>query len=333
MQTLILHRTFLKKPKNGLLLLLVIVLLANTLIFVLRPDLKLQFVRQLTFNHISAVLLSTVVPEFVSLIVLMLLINQYHLLLKLEKLNLTVMFIIRYELMFMPLFAIAFFVFFPITLHIRFLLREFPVYDWNRYYLTYFSNGFSFNTYLLYLPFVFILGYALLNVSMFIDFSKSNSHPAPLQNVEKETVVVVENFDITSGEELVEETTTAKDGYLTLIEAKTMQGTIFLNAEDCYYFILIGTYDYFVEHPDGRFKIVQSISVLEAGLDPLIFCRCNRKAILNLNYASSFVYLDKGKYSICMKSPLKAEFSITKARMEIFKEALKMNIESKKKKK
>ncbi len=325
MQTLSLQRTFLKKPKNGVVFLFAIVLFALAFSLVTRSDLIIQFPQRFAFDALPSLAVVVFVPELVSLLVLMALINLYHQFMKLDTLDLSLQSIIRYELKFIPLFLVAFFIFFPITLHIRFLLREFPHYDLGKYMSIYMAYGFAFDTYLFYLPFVIILGYTLLNVSMFVDFAKMESFTVPQNNAINEQS---ESIEI-SEEESKKEAMTAEEDYRTLVEVKTKHGTNFLLAEECYYFMLIGTYDYFVEHPEGRFKIIQSISVLEASLDPAVFFRCNRKAIINLNFVNSFVYLDKGRYNISMKPPIAEEFTITKARMEVFKETLKKNIELK----
>jgi DNA-binding LytR/AlgR family response regulator len=329
MQTLTLHRDFLKKPSKGIAFLMIVIMLATITILANRKDIVIEISERWSFIYMLRLVLGTILPEVVSLFILTALINVYHQFMGLETIDISPESIARYELKFLPLFLLSFFFFFPITLHLRFALREFPNYSFSSYYDVYLTNGFSANTYLFYLPFVFVLGYSMLNISMFIDFgTKSNrkiSVPVPTQNIESKPEVIEQKADVVEKQEKE----VAKKTYTTLIEARTNAGTIFLNVKDCYFFMLTADNEYMVEHIEGRFKIVQSISILEAKLDPLLFFRCNRKCIINLDYTGSFVYLDKGKYNLCMKPPITSEFIITKARIEILKEALKANIGSK----
>jgi two-component system, LytTR family, response regulator len=179
----------------------------------------------------------------------------------------------------------------------------------------YLISGLSISTYFLYLPFIFILGYVLLNVSMLIDFIKRD---IPLDVAIDETIDEVEKTEIVPSIE----------SYLKTIESKTAYGNAFLDVESCYYFISMDDHNHIAEHVEGRFRINKSISAMEKELDPLHFFKCNRKTIINLNYAGNFVYLDKGKYSLSMRAPIDADFIITKARIENYKEALKNNIEA-----
>ena len=332
MQSLTLHREFLKKPQNSFLVLFIVVLLAYMTIFTARPDTLAIFLHRASFFYLCKLVLTAILPEIASLLILVALINGYHLLMKLEKVDISLDAIARYEFKFVPLFVMAFFFFFPITLHLRFLLREFPHYTLVSYYNIYLINGFSFNTYLFYLPFIFVLGYTLLNISMFFDFAQKSSSVVAIavDNIENMAQIEKQNTEpLEEITEIVEDT--PNNLYLTVIEAKTVRGTVYFNIQDCYYFTIIGDRQYAVEHPEGRFRIYKSISELEQELDPLHFFKCSRKAIINLNYTGSFVYLDKGKYNVCMKSPVVGEFDITKARIEILKDALKVNVESKKK--
>jgi two-component system, LytTR family, response regulator len=330
MQSLTLHRDFLKQPSKGISPLIAVIVLAYITLLATRNDIITEILQKLSFVYVCRLVFGTILPEIISLLILVALINGYHLLMKLEKVEISIDAIACYELKFVPLFVSAFFFFFPITLHVRFLLREFPHYTLASYYNIYLINGFSVSTYLFYLPFIFILGYALLNISMFFDFSRKSSFfgDIPVETIEQTPEIIEQSAEVIEQNIEFEKEVTHQP-YLTAIQAKTAYGTVFFDVKDCYYFILISSHQYAVGHPEGRFKITKSISILEQELDPIHFFRCNRKAIINLNYTGSFVYLDKGKYNVCMKSPIVGEFDISKARIEVLKEALKINIESK----
>ena len=290
-----------------------------------RKDIVTEILSNLSFFYLFRQASIIIIPELVSLFILIALINCYHRVMRLESIDLSLNAIARYEFKFAPLFLLAFFTFFPVTLHLRFLLREFPNYSLSSYYNTYLINGFSANTYMFYLPFVFVLGYSLLNISLFIDFSAT-------QIKEPDLLTTNDNNDIPIPEQhidLIDSDARVKKTYLNIVEVKTKTGTTFLNINDCYYFTTTSDNQNIVEHTEGRFKIIKSMSALEEDLDPLYFFKCNRKTIVNLGYTGSFTYLDKGKYNITMKSPIAAEFYITKARIDLYKIALKKYIELK----
>jgi two-component system, LytTR family, response regulator len=115
------------------------------------------------------------------------------------------------------------------------------------------------------------------------------------------------------------------DNYLRFIEAKTSAGEIYLRVEECYFFETVEE-RYFVEHPKGRFRIVKPLSVLEEELEPLHFFRGHRSFIINLNYLDSYIYWEKGKYILYMKSSGEArEMIMSRHRFNDFRDALTGN--------
>ncbi len=327
MQRIILQRSFLKSPSKGIIALIIVVLLAYIGLLANRKDIVTEILSNLTFFYLFRQASTIILPELMSLFILIALINGYHRVMRLESIDLSIEAIARYEFKFAPLFFLAYFAFFPVTLHLRFLLREFPDYSLSNYYNTYLINGFSVNTYMFYLPFVFVLGYALLNVSLFIDFS-----PIQIKEPDLPTTKITkddDNVPIAQQTDLVDFDVRAEKIYLNIVEVKTKTGTTFLNISDCHYFTTTNDNQNIVAHSEGSFKIIKSISAIEADLDPLHFFRCNRKTIVNLRYTGSFTYLDKGRYNITMKNPIVADFYITKARIDLYKIALKRHIEHK----
>lgn len=126
MKTLELNRTFLKRPWTGLIVLFVILLLYELLSWGLNPDFK-----QSSYSFSNSVpaylynwLVGLYLPEFVSLYIVIVLIESYHSVLNVNELSLNTKDVLVYELKFLPLFLTAYFVFIPITLHTRFLLRR-----------------------------------------------------------------------------------------------------------------------------------------------------------------------------------------------------------------
>lgn len=313
MKTLELNRAFLKKPLSGIAILFVIVLMYEALGWAMNPNFQLSMFSHLDgflgylFNWIFGIYL----PELVSLYIILVLINFFHIQFKLNEVTLTPRSILKYELSFLPLFLTAYFFFIPITLHLRYFLREFPTYTLERYQKQYLIFLYSFEGYVTYTPFVVILGYILLNTSLILDFVASVKKAAsPSESV----FSAFASF-----------ATGAPRPFLQLIEAKTPTGDTLLNVEDCYLFETEGG-EYYVEHSKGRFNVSKSLAELENELDPQHFFRGNRSYILNLDYFDSYAYWEKGKYILYSRMLPGKQLIMPRARMQSLKESLAKNL-------
>jgi hypothetical protein len=274
-------------------------------------------------GYIKNFVIGLLAPELCTLYILLFLIDAFHRFLGIRQVKFNIKSILRYEATFLPLFLVSFFFFFPITLHVRFLLREFPNYSVNRYLDLYIFNGFTIQTYFFYLPFVVILGYILINVSLVRDFLESNT--------QGRTSVPSAGVDFMLPEIKPKETLVAEpqpaqtDNYLRFIEAKTGAGEIFLRVEECYFFETVEE-RYYAEHPKGRFRITKPLSVLEEELEPLHFFRGHRSFIINLNYLDSYNYWEKGKYILYVKTSTEMrELIMSRNRFTALRDALTAN--------
>ncbi|WP_428655553.1 LytTR family DNA-binding domain-containing protein [Runella sp.] len=252
------------------------------------------------------------------------LIDAFHRFLGIRKININFSSMIKYEASFLPLFVISFFLFFPITLHVRFLLREFPHYSLNRYIDLYVFQGFTLQTYLMYLPFVVLLGYILVNAALVKDFLDSGDpSPVSIPPVSPSTNVVpaIQLPPPPVAEAVIEKA----DVYPRVIEAKTGTGDVYLKLEECYYFET-DEERYYVIHPKGRFRVMKPLSILEEELNPLHFFRVHRSYIINLDHLDSYIYWEKGKYIVYIKtvSEIK-EMMMSRQRFPAFKDALAAN--------
>lgn len=250
-------------------------------------------------------------PEFVTLYILITLIDRFHNVLRIRELALTPRSIVGYELKFLPVFLTAYFFFIPITLHLRFFLREIPDFGVERYETQYLRLLYTFEGYMTYTPFVLILGYVLLNISLFIDF---------LQNLKKTASPEETVFDAF--------TSYAKGtprAFVQLIEAKTATGDTLLHVNDCYLFETEEG-SYYAHHDKGKFTVSKSLAELENELDPDRFFRGNRNFILNLNYFDSYTYWEKGKYILHSRKLPNKELVMPRARMQNLKESLEKNV-------
>ena len=313
MRSLELRRYFLKRPLSGIVPLFGIVLMYELLSWALNPDMqsmKLNYANGLAGYMVNWVF-GFYLPEFVTLYILVVLIDNFHKILKINELSLSTQSIILYELKFLPLFLTAYIFFIPITLHLRFLIREFPNFEVERYEANYLNLLYTYTGYITYVPFILILGYLLLNTSLIIDF---------LQNLKKaakpEETVLGALTSLAAG---------TPRTYTQVIAAKTNMGETLLNVEDCYLFETEEG-EYFVEHNKGRFKISKSMAELENELDPDRFFRGNRHYLLNLDCFDSYSYWEKGKYVLhCKRLPDK-ELIMPRARMATLKQSLENKV-------
>ncbi len=294
-------------------ILLISVLLFELLSWGMSPELKLDSYKQSEgfFSYMFNWVFGFYFPEFITLIIIIVLIDNYHRVFHLHELPLNTRAIIFYELKFLPLFFAAYFIFIPITLHVRFFLREFSHFSVERYETYYQNLLYTYDGYMTYTPFVLILGYVLLNVSLIVDF---------LQNVKKmaepNATVLGAFASFASG---------APRNYSQTIEAKTQAGDTLLNVADCY---LFETEEgvYYVEHSKGRSIVTKSLAELENELDPDRFFRGNRNFILNLDYFDSYAYWEKGKYILRSQKLAGKDLVMPRARMQNLKESLEKNL-------
>lgn len=358
MKSMTLNRSFYKNPKTGVIFLLVIVIFCEILGWAVSPKTRLDIYvsYQTFFSYAKNILIGILVPEFCTLYILSFLIDIYHRFWGIRKINFNTLSILWYELKFLPLFFVAFFLFFPVTLHVRFLLREFPHYSFNRYLDLYILHGFTIETYLLYLPFIIILGYILLNVSLVRDFLEINAftpthsqkkaialrrHSSPAAPVIKETVAppatpqsLVEAAPATEPKSfttfsintpITVNSPASSDKYIKFIDGKATTGEAFLRIDDCYFFETVEE-KYFVEHPKGRFQVSKPLAVLELELDPIHFFRIHRSCIINMNHLNSYTYWEKGKYLVYVKGTNQArELVMPRTRLDAFKKSLSEN--------
>jgi two-component system, LytTR family, response regulator len=354
MKSLTLTRSFYKNPQNGLIFLLVVVLFCEIIGWATSPQTRLQMYssHQTLLAYLKNLLIGLLAPELCTLYILAFLIDTFHRFLGIRQINFNTLSVLKYEVKFLPLFLVSFFLFFPFTLHVRFLLREFPNYSLSRYLDLYILHGFTIQTYLLYLPFVVLLGYILINVSLVKDFLESNAQnnsfkepieapknavPASISSINNPTPSLLEilptlqtpttNIPEKSPTlpEPVQLLTESTENYLSFIEAKTSTGEIFLRVEECYFFETVEE-RYYVEHLKGRFQISKPLSLLEEELEPLHFFRGNRSYIINLNYLDSYVYWEKGKYLLSMRtSSGMRQLAMPRIRFDAFRKALTNN--------
>ncbi|GAB3340442.1 hypothetical protein GCM10027299_53850 [Larkinella ripae] len=115
-----------------------------------------------------------IMPELATLTILIALLNIYHEVLRIKVVDASWSGILRYELLCLPVMLIAFFFFSPVTQTIRYLLVEFPAYDFSVYTETYLMGTYSLKYYAFYLIPVLLMGYSTITFSLVRDFIKGS---------------------------------------------------------------------------------------------------------------------------------------------------------------
>jgi two-component system, LytTR family, response regulator len=327
MISLTLTRSLYRSPQNGLIFLLVIVLFFEIIGWAVSPQSRLYIYSsyQTFFSYLKNLFLGLLAPELCTLYILAFLIDAFHRFLGIRKININFASMIKYEAAFLPLFFISFFLFFPITLHVRFLLREFPNYSLHRYIELYVFQGFTLQTYLMYLPFVVLLGYILVNAALVKDFLDRDASQVKIVPVLPSNIAFTSTSIQAPTPSVPEAGVEKKEAYPRVIEAKTGTGDVYLKLEECYYFET-DEERYYVVHPKGRFRVMKPLSVLEEELNPLHFFRVHRSYIINLDHLDSYIYWEKGKYIVYIKTAAEIkEMMMSRQRFPAFKDALAAN--------
>lgn len=321
---------FSKISKSSIISLLVVILLVEVIFwgFAL-PEKQSIYARYPNIWYYGLnFIVGFVIPECFTLFILSFLIKKHHAILGFTKIKIDTRSVLFYELSFLPLLLTSFFVFFPVTLHVRYALRS-SIGMLSVSYTRYISDTLTWQTYLTYLPFVLILGYILINMSLFNDFLRVTQH-----SLEKATAQLAHNPIVISTQEVIAEvrqelksSTSHSEPqihteYKRIVSARDSLGDVILKVEECCCFEADGknTKAY---HTNGKtYRINGSILSLEQSLDPALFFRGSRSAIINLHFVRSYCYWEKGKYTIYIDSPDNKEVVIPRTHIQAFKEAL-----------
>ncbi len=256
-----------------------------------------------------------VVPELATILILLALIRGFHDVFNIKTIIISPKNIAIYEIGIMPLFVIAYFIFFPVTFSIRHLINNlFGSYIGE--YSHRFGRMLSTEAYFLYLPPVVVLGYILLNVSLVSDYLSQLADYKTKKNSEGNNQVTNTYKDI-----CVE-----VKKYVTVLKVRSNVGESFLNVEGCLYFEA-SDHCTIVHSVEGTFKTNLSLLKLQSQLNPDIFFKNNPKYIINLAYLDSYKYTDKGQYILNFREPMNIVLTMPRSRIRNLKEAFQKHRE------
>ncbi len=328
MKEIRLTRYYLANPLKSLTILLGLVLVREILTWSVAPTVKMSrvnemggFLEYLWIYLIRGLLL----PEVCTLIILLVLLNQYHLLFKVKSVGLDWRSISRYELRILPVILLAFFIYNPITQTVRFFLETFPHYSFQQYWSVYIAGAFTWRIFLAYSVPMMLIGYIAVNLSLLSDYLKQRQDAQ--EEAERAAVAAVMEAELARAKATALEAQNTSNQslsaqlYLTHLKGKNNYGELDFPVTDVYFFTIEDRY-YYAELVKGRYLVGKTLNELEAELNPNLFFRIKRDYIVNRNAVLNYAYWENGKYIVRLNTSGRHEIVVPRARMQEFREWL-----------
>ncbi|MBO0951332.1 LytTR family DNA-binding domain-containing protein [Fibrella forsythiae] len=240
--------------------------------------------------------------ELVSVLIFVRLTLWYVDVLKLHNLEPSLGAVVRYELLFLPLFLVSILVFGPITNTLRYLVLFYPNYEWTAYFPEYFFTGRMYANYLL--PFL-IVGYGFVNINLFLDYNAYQQQQLNRLRNQSPTGTL---------------TGLVTPAYPTHIDASDAEGETRIPVAGIWY-VEVENKSYMAYTTGRTYQLRKTLSELEAELNPAQFFRINRSVLLNLAYLKNFSFWENDKY-ILRLTDNKTEFVIQRTRLKELKERI-----------
>ena len=237
------------------------------------------------FNTLQFIFIAQLMIECISVFIILLMLKIYAEKFKLTEVKTNRSAIVKYELVFLPVPFLAFFIFNPFTQTVRFLYHDFPGLDWSVYMEEYF---YSLELYLTYLPVNFLQAYSVLNYNLFIQKNR---------------------IDKSSDRELDK----------AFIEVYTSQGKTLINKIDIKYCIKKGR-KYWIYTDSNSYNSHLTISKLEAILSPDKYVRINRATIVKIDAIKNYSFWENDKYILRLVDD--HEFIMSRNRLRLIKKRL-----------
>ncbi len=235
-------------------------------------------------NFLKFLFIDQMAIEGLTFVILARLTRGYAGLLTINKCSLTLKGWFRYQLLFLPLFLLAFLVFNPVTQSVRYLYHYFPLLEWNTYWQSYF---YSTRLYFAYLMPVLLGGYGMLNANLYVNYSRRYmlEEAANLQRGKMEVMDV-------EGSALID----LKD--IVSVEREGRAYTVFTG--------------------QGQFRTGKNLNELERTLVAHSFFRVNRAVIINLEFLKNYSFWENDKYIVRLKNG--KEFTASRDRIQKLRE-------------
>lgn len=242
-------------------------------------------------NLVQFVIIDQILIECITVGIIFFLLRKYARLLSLDQIKLRPKELLLYELKFLPVLLLAFFVFAPFTLTIRFLYHSLPDPDWSEYFEEYF---YSVKLYIVYLFPSILFGYGILNVNLIMQYNeqlgKTKSSLIQEKNKHKK------------------ERLWASDDF----------GEVFLDVDKIRWVVREDRKS-FATTDSEKYRLKENISQLEEKLDENCFLRINRSTIVNLDWVMNYSFWENDKYILRMRDDNHTEFVMSRDRLNKIK--------------
>jgi len=313
-----LTRKYLMNPVYGIGVLLVIALTMEGVAWSYMPTSRMARLEAFggIMPYVSMVIRSIILPELVTVVILLNLLNQQHQFLNIKSISISPKALLVYQIQLLPIILLAFFVFNPVTETVRFLLEKFPNYSLNNYISSFLVGTFSTEMYLRYIIPVFVIGYGSVNISLLSDYLAAREKAQ--QAAEAESALIAQAITQLSinGAAMA----TSPENVIHL-KGKNTLGEISFPATEAFYFT-VEERAYYAELPKGRYQVAKTLNELETELDTTQFFRIKRDYIVNREAILNFAYWENGKYIVRLSTPDSHEIIVPRARMHEFREWL-----------
>ncbi|MCR9249148.1 MAG: LytTR family transcriptional regulator [bacterium] len=236
------------------------------------------------------VLVDQLAIETISVIIIFQLIRIYAIKFALNQLHLSIGELVKYELKFLPIVLLAYFVFAPVSMSIRYLLHYGSDLNSEVYLNEYF---YSFTTYLNYLTPVFLISYSIININLLRLYNQQLGQTSQ---------------DLTQAKKpKLKDRLWATDDF----------GEVFLEVDKILW-IEREDRKTFASTTSDKYRLKENLTELEEKLDPDSFVRVNRGSIVNLQEVLNYSFWENDKYILRLKESDK-EFIVSRDRMSKIK--------------
>ncbi|WP_421764275.1 LytTR family DNA-binding domain-containing protein [Ekhidna sp.] len=245
-------------------------------------------------NLFQFVVIDQMMIECITVTIIFFLIRKYAQIFSLDQLKLRPKELLLYELKFLPILLVAFFVFAPFTLTVRFLYHTLPDPNLQEYFTEYF---YSAQLYIVYLFPSLLFGYGILNVNLIVLYNQQ-------LNETKTNLIKEKNRK-------KKERLWASDEF----------GEVFLDVERIRWAVRADRKTFAITESE-KYRLKENISQLEEMLNPEQFLRINRSTIVNLEWVLNYSFWENDKYILRMKDDDQTEFVMSRDRLNKIKARL-----------
>jgi two-component system, LytTR family, response regulator len=320
MNEITLERSFLRRPRNSVGILIFVFLIFEGISWSAATSQKLLIAERSggAWPYIYQSLFTMLLPELVTMFVLIKLINVTHEIRRIHTIPVSLPGVVKYQFALLPTLLLAFFVFNPLTQTVRFLAEAFPNYQFSNWWHSYIAGTFRPRIYFVYLIPSLLIGYLAINYSLLMDYLAQRARAQ--EAVKAEAAELAKKL---AQQQQAMPAAKPIPTYLTHLRGRNDQGELLLAFRECAYIEIDGKYYYAIHPGKGRYLVAKSLNELEAELDPYQFFRIKRDCIVNRDFVIDYAYWEKGKYILRLNTPCHHELTMPKARMQEFRSWLR----------